>query len=186
MIAAHRLSVHISTARSSRRRAMISQQLLAQPEPAPSAELSRCRRVLPVALDGLPELRHPLGRRAHSRHDRHPPAVVGTLTRLARQLKSSAPRFRRVLLHPGPVGLVDDEDVGDLHPVRPCSCTASAPARVHDHHGRVGLSPNSTSTCPTPTVSTRIQRCPSTSSRRIASGVASDRPPRCPAWPSTG
>ena len=38
----------------------------------------------------------------------------------------------------------------------------------------------STSTCPTPTVSTRIHRRPTASSRRTASGVANDRPPR---WP---
>ena len=38
----------------------------------------------------------------------------------------------------------------------------------------------STSTWPTPTVSTRTHKRPMASSRRIASGAARDKPPKCP------
>ena len=40
---------------------------------------------------------------------------------------------------PGTIGLVDHEDVGDLHEAGLVGLDAVAPSGVHDHHGGVGL-----------------------------------------------
>ena len=80
-----------------------------------------------------------------------------------------------------PVGLVDDEDVGDLEDagLRRLDRRRRSPARARA--AVVSASEAiSTSACPTPTVSTRTTSQPAASSTRSACGTAADSPP---SWP---
>ena len=138
---------------------------------ASSPFASRCAR---CARDRVPQLVDAVARRRDRADDRRPP-------RRARRRARACLRDRaRSSAAPGPVGLVHDEDVGDLeqpglrglHRVAPPGFTTTTVVSAWPAI--------STSTWPTPTVSITIHGLPTASSTRTACGVASARPPRCP------
>ena len=127
--ASHRSPVHSSRARCSRRRATISRSSSPRRKRRRRSSTPGRRGVVAVGEDRVPQV----GRRP--RRSRPTVATIGTChPALAApppspDSSSICCRSRRVSCDAGPVGLVDDEDVGDLHQAGLVGLHAVAPAR---------------------------------------------------------
>ena len=113
-------------------------QLLAEAESASPFEHPARRGVVAVGEDLVPQVVDGLAARGDRGDDRDLPAGVGGLGALARQLEHLL-QVATGLLDAGAVGLVDHEDVGDLHQPGLVGLHAVAPSRVDDDDGGVGL-----------------------------------------------
>ena len=90
--------------------------------------------MLAVGEHRIPEVGHSLTGRGDGRNDRRAPSIVGKIGQIE-HLHEIATRLLDALA----VGLVDDEDVGDLHQAGLVGLHAVAPARIDDDDGRVGF-----------------------------------------------
>ncbi len=109
-------------------------QFLAGTERAPFGQLAALLGVLAVREHGVPEVGHALTGRADGGDDRRTPGVVGQV-RQVEHLFEVATGLGDAFA----IGLVDHEDVGDLHQPGLVRLHAVAPARVDHDDGRVGL-----------------------------------------------
>ncbi len=86
-----------------------------------------------MLADRGPELVDALARLGHGGDDGRQPGVVIQVRQLQHRAQVVAG-----LGHARPVGLVDDEDVGDLQQAGLVGLHAVSPPRVHHHHGGIG------------------------------------------------
>ena len=158
--------------------------------------------VLEHRLDPQPELRaaalgeparalHPVRdgarrRRAPPRPPRHAAprcarSAAASSPRRGPRARAASARSLKVALGALAVGLVEHEDVGDLHDAGLDRLDVVAQARAPRPRAPCPRSrTTSTSSWPTPTVSTSTQSKPAASSRSTASRVARARPPIAP------
>jgi hypothetical protein len=109
-------------------------QLLAQPESPTALEFTVRTDEVAMLSHDIPQGRHSLTGRTHRGHDRRTPRVVRQIGEVEHLLEIATG-----LVDSFAIGLVDHEDVGDLHETGLVGLHRITPTRIYDDDRGVGL-----------------------------------------------
>ena len=146
-------------------------------------ELAGLLEVGAMPLDSGQQLADPLAAAGHGAQDGRQPGTRRLGVRPVMAVIAEGEHHLEIARHavdPVAIGLVEHEDIGDLENPRLDRLDVVTQARHRDDENRVDAATTSTSSWPTPTVSTSTQSKPAASSRSTASRVARASPPIAP------